>query len=78
MTMNGMMFKLQAYENNEDRRRAQGENSEENQYVDMVCFSSWFVSLIVVGEWTDSTELLMVDHMKSSLGNLSKRSFSLL
>ncbi|VAI37926.1 unnamed protein product [Triticum turgidum subsp. durum] len=25
-----------AYENNEDRRRAQGENSEENQYVDMV------------------------------------------
>lgn len=35
-----MIFKLQAYENNEDRRRAQGENSEENQYVDMVCFSS--------------------------------------
>ena len=35
-----MIVVLQAYENNEDRRRAQGETSEENKYVDMVCFSS--------------------------------------
>ena len=35
-----MIVVLQAYENNEDRRRAQGETSEENKYVDMVRFSS--------------------------------------
>jgi hypothetical protein len=36
-----MIVILQAYENNEDRRRAQGEIIEDNKYVDMVCFSSW-------------------------------------
>jgi hypothetical protein len=38
-----MIVILQAYENNEDRRRAQGEiiEVEDNKYVDMVCFSSW-------------------------------------
>jgi hypothetical protein len=35
-----MIVILQAYENNEDRRRAQGEISEDNKYVDMVCFFS--------------------------------------
>jgi hypothetical protein len=42
-----MISKFQARENNEERNKIQRESTEENQYVDMVCFSMKLLNIFV-------------------------------